>query len=334
MFITFAPKLELEGDKVDVASYKIWRREVNEWRAEFGKHYNEKVLLISLMKQIPKKLKLQIYAELPEGSLKLDAVLKLLDRDHLGLAVVQDWSLRAEYRSIERGAGEQLREFVVRFRQVRAKALQQGLIVPSKADVHDFLAAAKLDEVTHAAVLRSLKVQVAVDPDVDQLQHALGELQTIEEMQGMRDVTGRATEQKAFFAGKGQPEGEYRKPDWDCPSCGAYCFGSRSHCFKCNAPCPSAGGGNYGGKARGKGAKGGKPGSWGKKKGGKHKGGKDRGKGKWKDWRGPKGAKKEIEKVKQEPGAEQRDWKCTACGQLVFARTKAKFCPACGAAKA
>jgi len=63
-----APKLELEGDKVDVASYKIWRREVNEWRAEFGKHYNAKVLLISLMKQIPKKLKLQIYAELPEGS--------------------------------------------------------------------------------------------------------------------------------------------------------------------------------------------------------------------------------------------------------------------------
>ena len=64
-----------------------------------------------------------------------------------------------------------------------------------------------------------------------------------------------------------------------------------------------------------------------------------KGRGKGKPGKGPKwkGPKKEITKqiVKEEPGAEQqRDWKCSGCGHLVFAKAKAKFCPACGAPKA
>ena len=332
-----APKLEMDqGEKVETSSYKIWRREVNEWRTEFSKHYNEKILLINVMKAVPKKLKLQVYAELPEGTLKLDAVLKLLDRDHLGLAVVQDWTLRADYRSIERGHGELLSDFVLRFRQTRAKALQQGLITPSKADVHDLLAAVKLDEATHAAMLRSLKSAVQADPEVDQLQHILSELQTLEEMQGMRDVTGRKTEQKAFFAGKGQPHGEYRKPDWDCPSCGARCFGSKDYCFKCQTPCPDGGGKGFGGKGsggkfRGKGAFSGNGGKsyWGKKGAkGKHKGkkgAKAHGKGAW------QGPKKSI--VKEEPGGKDKDWKCEKCGFMVFGKRQTADCPKCGAAR-
>jgi RNA-binding protein FUS len=44
--------------------------------------------------------------------------------------------------------------------------------------------------------------------------------------------------------GGGGGGGANRRPgDWDCPACGAECFGSKTFCYKCNTPTPGDGGG-------------------------------------------------------------------------------------------
>merc|ERR1719343_164902 len=45
------------------------------------------------------------------------------------------------------------------------------------------------------------------------------------------------------FGGKGGGGKDGGKPgDWDCPSCGAMVFASKSSCFKCGTPKPGGGG--------------------------------------------------------------------------------------------
>jgi len=46
--------------------------------------------------------------------------------------------------------------------------------------------------------------------------------------------------------GCGSGGDNFRPGDWECPSCGANVFGSKSACFKCGEPKPSGGGGGRG----------------------------------------------------------------------------------------
>jgi hypothetical protein len=315
-----APKMPT---KPTPQQYKIWRRELLEWRMYFEAHYDQQYLMVNFKSAISDDVKAQIYGEIPAGGLTFDSVMSILDRDYAGLAVLEDFTLRTEYRRLERLSTESLREFIARYRQLRAKALLAGVITPSTADVHDLLVASKLAKDEHTSILRELKRAVEQNPEVNQLEKALSELQLLEQVDGFRaDVHGEPTEAKAFigFGGKGSfgggKGGKGGKPgDWHC-SCGALVFASRSSCYKCGLQRP-------GGKGGGKGGKKGKKGKKGGAKGGKPWVQKEI----WKK-------KEEPVKVKKEEPEGSEDWKCKKCGHLVFGSHKLKFCGKCGEPRA
>ena len=51
------------------------------------------------------------------------------------------------------------------------------------------------------------------------------------------------------YGGSGGGDNFNRRPgDWDCPACGAQCFGSKNFCYRCNAPKPEGLDGGMGGE--------------------------------------------------------------------------------------
>lgn len=129
-----APKMPT---KPTPQQYKIWRRELLEWRMYFEAHYDQQYLMVNFKSAISDDVKAQIYGEIPAGGLTFDSVMNILDRDYAGLAVLEDFALRTEYRKLERLSMETLKEFDARYKQLRAKALLAGVITPSPSDVHD-----------------------------------------------------------------------------------------------------------------------------------------------------------------------------------------------------
>ena len=65
-----------------------------------------------------------------------------------------------------------------------------------------------------------------------------------------REYKGREISAKIVVP-RSERQGDVRPGDWDCPSCGASVFGSKSACFKCGEPKPRGGGGGGGGGGRG-----------------------------------------------------------------------------------
>jgi rubrerythrin len=250
-----------------------------------------------------------------------------------------------------------LTEFLSRYRQVRARALVGGVIEPSSADVHDLLDACHLTETQHAQVLQEIKRQKRVEMDVDPLQVALDELQTLEEMYGLRkDLKTKSSlfskntnpniPDATAYAAKGSKKGKWDKKGKG-QSKGGKSSGKGSKganpgkgggsferkpgdwtCPSCSAnvfaskdKCFKCGTAKPGGGSGGKGSGGGKP-QGGKKGGGKGGGKKFASGGKGGQAKGGGG------------GTEFKDWNCVKCKMLVFGRNRATFCPGCGEKKA
>ena len=131
-----APNL---GEGPSVTDFKVYAREVEEWRNAFGRYHSGEAMQVALLKGLAKGIKLQLFAELPAGSVTVDAVMVILRRDFAGHEVTERRPLQKEYRSIARDSKETLSSFVIRWRQVRARALNHKVITPGEQDMNDLL---------------------------------------------------------------------------------------------------------------------------------------------------------------------------------------------------
>ena len=282
--------------------FKVWKREVNAWQRMMKEDaHGANAMFQAFMRVLPSGVKQQCYGEIDDEFMSIESVMQVLERDFGGVEEVDESALLTEYRALSRGAKETLGEFLKRWRRVRTKALTQGAIEKSRADVNDFLRACALNAQQHGQILMDLKRE---EPK-DRLEFVLGRVEVLVKMFGLRD---QKEPEVAFVADDGgKPKGGGKgdqKPWWKQP----------------------AKGGKPGGK--GKGAKGKGKGVW-----------KEIQKQPWKgaakqDWK--KDDTKGKPKGKKGGGkgeAAKGDWTCEKCQYLVFGRMGAGFCPQCGAAR-
>lgn len=112
--------------------------------------------------------------------------------------------------------------------------------------------------------------------------------------------SGGGYERQGDFSSFGNRDGGGSRPgDWECPSCGANVFASKSHCFKCQTPRPGGGGGMEGSYNT-------SGGDFSSFNSGGRRGGYDRDGGSYGEVGGG---------YEPRPG----DWECPSCGANVFA---------------
>ena len=253
-------------------------------------------------------------------------------RASVGVVELEEDQLLNEYRGLVRGGQESLSDFLKRWRQVRNRALTQGAIEPSRADVNDLLKSCSLSAQQHSQLLLSLKKEQeekGFESNAKRLEFVLSELQVFVKVFGLRDKLGHG--EKVAMIGESGAK-------FECFNCGGDHFAR--DCPDGPSKGKSKGSSKGGGKS--KSAKGGNKGAgkgpakpWFSSAIHKPQRGKGAGKGKGaggKGWKSGKGAKDGAKGASKGAGKGGDDWTCQ-CGYVVFGRMKAMFCPSCGAAK-
>ncbi len=285
------------------AQYKVWKRTVDEWliaNAEETQQY----LCTHFTKCITPEQREVVFAVIPKGQLTTARILAVLDEEYAGDEITFGEDSLEAYRQCRR-SGRTLAEFVRAWKQLRRKALVEGVLVHQPGDYQDLIKSAELKEAQKIAVLGGLRqeqrthVAMGGDPEkFDKLEATFGLLKDIE--RALHTVSGERQPGRRGGRGGGGDDGgaalvaqTTNEPKTTCGTCGKQHKGACWHAQ-----------GGSGGKGRGKGKK------------NSRKQGKGQGKG-------AKGAK---------GGQSSSDWKCS-CGWLVFGRSQAQYCGKCGKQK-
>ena len=275
--------------------WRVFQRDFQEW---YRQPHPEASKVASLLHALPSQAKSHVYSELPEGITSCLAIMTVLKSIYGADMMLQNKEDIKLYQTHRREEHEGLEDWLNSHNLVRSRAIGAGM--PSD-DLNGWalfddanLSENMQQQVTRSIIMRmnikgqtddavpsyetvmaELRLNCRVKANAKLMGGALPKVKPSTTVLATASVTKKTTRKKVrvkntsvkkqiALAVASAMAPKIYVPDWICGKCQAFCFGSRSECYKCNAP--KTGNEALAEKGKGKGGKG-KGGKGGKGKG-------------------------------------------------------------------